>query len=99
MFLGVMFVGHGLKKDFQMCNIVVPSSQIFDTSEMFYLPHQRKLGLSFLAAHLLGLQVQVKTHDSIEDARTALQLYQKYKQLKEEGKKHNQMETRISIGV
>ena len=45
----------------------------------------RRLSLKFLAWYLLDQSVQVATHDSIEDARTALLLYQKYLELKEAG--------------
>lgn len=41
--------------------------------------------MKFLAWYLLNQNVQVATHDSIEDARTALLLYQKYLELKEAG--------------
>jgi hypothetical protein len=41
--------------------------------------------LKFLAWYLLDQSVQVATHDSIEDARTALLLYQKYLELKQAG--------------
>jgi hypothetical protein len=41
----------------------------------------RRLSLKFLAWYLLDQNVQVATHDSIEDARTALLLYQKYLEL------------------
>lgn len=41
--------------------------------------------MKFLAWYLLNENVQVATHDSIEDARTALLLYQKYLELKEAG--------------
>src|SRR5271170_561094 len=45
----------------------------------------RRLSLKFLAWYLLNENVQVDTHDSIEDARTALLLYQKYLELKQAG--------------
>jgi len=58
---------------------------VIDTVELYYLDRQRKISLKFLAAHLLNSDIQGDTHDSIEDARTALLLYRKYTQLKEDG--------------
>ena len=44
-----------------------------------------RLSLKFLAWYLLDQSVQIATHDSIEDARTALLLYHKYLELKDAG--------------
>lgn len=82
--LGCVFVGHGLTNDFRQINIHVPASQIRDTS-LYYLKGKRYLSLRYLAYAVLHKQVQTGNHDSIEDAHTALLLYRKYLQLKEEG--------------
>ena len=50
-----------------------------DTSDLFRLEGRRKLSLRFLAMHLLQMKIQTDTHDSIEDARAALALYDKYR--------------------
>jgi PAB-dependent poly(A)-specific ribonuclease subunit 2 len=77
--LGCTFLGHGLKQDFRVINIHVPKAQVIDTAENFFLPARlRKLSLAFLAWYLLKEDIQLETHDSIEDARAALKLYAKY---------------------
>jgi PAB-dependent poly(A)-specific ribonuclease subunit 2 len=84
--LGCVFVGHGLIKDFRTINIHVPKTQVIDTVELFYIKsRQRKLSLRFLAWLLLKEDIQTDMHDSIEDARTALKLWRKYEEYKEEG--------------
>eukprot|EP00048_Salpingoeca_helianthica_P008805 m.126737 g.126737 ORF g.126737 m.126737 type:complete len:1126 (+) comp14695_c0_seq1:1642-5019(+) len=79
---GVIFLGHGLSKDFRVINLDVARDQVIDTVELYYLPGQRKISLKFLAWFVLQLDMQSKFgHDSIEDARTALLLYNQYLKL------------------
>ncbi|OTB10381.1 hypothetical protein K445DRAFT_322985 [Daldinia sp. EC12] len=84
--LGCKFLGHGLKQDFRVINIHVPKAQVIDTSDLFFIKERlRKLSLQFLAHTLLKEDIQQSTHDSIEDARTALKLYRKYQEFNEAG--------------
>ena len=56
--------------------------------DLFYMPGSRRISLRFLAYHLLGIHMSNRlqdTHDSIEDARTALAIYQKWVELDASG--------------
>ncbi|CCG81195.1 PAB-dependent poly(A)-specific ribonuclease subunit pan2 [Taphrina deformans PYCC 5710] len=83
---GCVFIGHGLRSDFRIINMNLPKEQVIDTVDLFYLPErQRKLSLKFLSWYFLEEQIQQAEHDSIEDARTALLLYQKYLEFQKDG--------------
>ncbi|KAI0648291.1 ubiquitin carboxyl-terminal hydrolase-domain-containing protein [Trametes meyenii] len=83
---GCIFIGHGLSKDFRIINIFVPPEQVIDTVDLYYLENrQRRLSLRFLTWFVLKENIQTDTHDSIEDALSALKLYKVHLQLEEEG--------------
>ncbi|TVY87329.1 PAN2-PAN3 deadenylation complex catalytic subunit, partial [Lachnellula willkommii] len=83
---GCKFLGHGLKQDFRVTNIHVPRAQVIDTIDLFFVKARlRKLSLAFLAWYLLKEDIQLETHDSIEDARTALKLYRKWEEYQDAG--------------
>ena len=96
--IGCKFVGHGLKKDFNIINIQVPSNQVLDTVEIFHKPRSRKIALRFLASYLLNIDIQSQTHDSIEDAMTAFKVYKKYQELHSKGKCAQTLEKIYNLG-
>lgn len=84
--LGCVFVGHSLANDFRTINIHVPKKQVVDTVDLFFKPSlHRKLNLKFLAWCVLKEKIQEDTHDSIEDATTALKLWRKYQEFSDAG--------------
>ncbi|KAJ7168294.1 ubiquitin carboxyl-terminal hydrolase-domain-containing protein [Mycena crocata] len=83
---GCIFIGHGLSKDFRIINIFVPPEQVIDTVDLYFLRvRQRRLSLRFLSWFVLHENIQTDTHDSIEDARSALNLYKAYHDFEEQG--------------
>jgi len=85
---GCIFIGHGLSQDFRILNIFVPPKQIIDTVQLFHMDNSRMISLRFLANYLLGHDMQQDTHDSIEDAKTAYEIYLKAVELKSQGEGH-----------
>ena len=71
-------IGHGLKSDLEALIMTHPKKYIRDTAFFKLLCPRRPLPLKVLAKTYLLQDIQSQQHDSIEDARTALQLYLKY---------------------
>ncbi|KAH9934990.1 uncharacterized protein B0H18DRAFT_979313 [Fomitopsis serialis] len=85
--LGCIFIGHGLSKDFRIISAHLRApEQVIDTVDLYFLPNrQRRLSLRFLAWFVLNENIQTDTHDSIEDALSALRLYKTYQMLESAG--------------
>jgi hypothetical protein len=67
-------------------DIFVPPEQVLDTVDIYFLTsRQRRLSLRFLTWIVLKEQIQQDTHDSIEDARSALKLWQAFLKFEEDG--------------
>lgn len=62
-----------------LADIFVPPEQVIDTVDLYFIKsRQRRLSLRFLAWIILNENIQTDTHDSIEDALSALRLYKEY---------------------
>ncbi len=67
-------------------DIFVPPEQVIDTVDLYFLKNrQRRLSLRFLSWFVLNEHIQTDTHDSVEDARSALNLYKAYTAFEEQG--------------
>ncbi|XP_058798224.1 RNA exonuclease 4 [Phymastichus coffea] len=79
---GRILVGHGLHNDLSVLFLTHPKRSQRDTSR-YKLFRKITLGntpsLKKLASELLGVDVQSGEHNSIEDARTAMQIYQLFR--------------------
>jgi hypothetical protein len=63
----------------------VPPEQVIDTVDLYFLRgRQRRLSLKFLSWFVLHENIQIDTHDSIEDARSTLMLYKAYQGFEEQ---------------
>jgi hypothetical protein len=63
----------------------VPPEQVIDTVDLYFLKsRQRRLSLKFLSWFVLHENIQIDTHDSIEDARSTLMLYKAYHEFEEQ---------------
>lgn len=96
---GCIFLGHGLSQDFLTVNLYVPPSQIIDTVEIYHKERQRYISLRFLTNYVLKRDMQQDVHDSIEDAKAALELYKRATELFEDNSFDNFLEKLYEHGV
>jgi hypothetical protein len=69
-----------------LVDIFVPPERVIDTVDLYFLrERQRRLSLRFLSWFVLHENIQTDTHDSIEDARSALMLYTAYQDFDAQG--------------
>merc|ERR1711865_1110523 len=72
-------------QDFSTVNLIVPPNQILDTVKIFHQSGRRYVSLRFLFNFVFGRDMQQDTHDSVEDAQAAFELYRKAMEWKREG--------------
>ncbi|KAJ1833979.1 poly(A)-specific ribonuclease [Coemansia sp. RSA 2711] len=74
-----VIIGHGLKHDFRVCNIVVPPALQRDTMLLFQSPsHIRPISLRFLYWYFSRKSIQTREHSSVEDAQATLKVFESY---------------------
>jgi RNA exonuclease 4 len=80
LFKNRILIGHSVSNDFLALNYSHPKSQIRDTSKFkqFQKSNNQPLSLKNLTLKHFNITIQDNNHDSIEDARAALCLFQKY---------------------
>lgn len=75
---GRTLIGHDLIQDLSVLDIKnLPGVRLRDTSECYrsYFKQNQRPSLKRLASAVLGQHIQRGAHDSVEDARAAMQLY------------------------
>lgn len=82
MLKGRFLIGHAIKHDLEVLFLSHPRWRIRDTSR--YKPFRKVVNgntpsLKKLASELLGIDIQTGEHNSVEDARSAMQLYMLYR--------------------
>ncbi|KAI1286030.1 RNA exonuclease 4 [Halotydeus destructor] len=77
-----VLVGHAIKNDLRVLFLDHPKKDLRDTSKFFKATDYGGRGapsLRKLTEHYLGLNIQTKAHDSVEDARATMRLYTMFK--------------------
>ncbi|QDS73287.1 hypothetical protein FKW77_005137 [Venturia effusa] len=80
---GRILVGHAIKNDLTVLQMAHPKRDIRDTSRhppFREVSQGRTPSLKKLASQLLGLEIQQGHHSSVEDARTTMLLFRRYKE-------------------
>lgn len=78
----------GQNRLMEFLDIFVSPEQRRDTVDFYYIhARHRRLSLRFLSWYILGDDIQQETHDSIEDAKSALELYRAFQFLGEDSNK------------
>lgn len=75
---GKILVGHTLSSDLCVLKIQHPQDMIREirTYSQFQIVTKGQIpGLKLLASHFLNINIQQNEHDSVEDAKAAMQLY------------------------